>query len=118
MPEQPAAPGPARPAGAPRLRNAEPRDATAELAKVYDCVLRGRPGMPARDDRWWDGTLGDPEHRRSGRSPLRCVIAEDDSGPRGHALLSVRPARGAHGIPAVVLQVRALMAADPRAAST
>ncbi len=118
MPEQPAAPGPARPAGAPRLRNAEPRDATAELAKVYDCVLRGRPGMPARDDRWWDYTLWDPEHRRSGSSPLRCVIAEDDSGPRGYALFSVKPKWGEHGIPAGVLQVRELMAADPGAHAT
>ncbi len=115
LPAQSAAPGPARPARALRLRSARPRDATAELAKVYDCVRRGRPGMPARDDHWWDHTLWDPEHRRSGSSPLRCMIAEDDAGPRGYALFSVKPEWGEHGIPDGVLQVRELMAADPGA---
>jgi Acetyltransferase (GNAT) domain/Sterol carrier protein domain len=71
--------------------------------------------VPARDNRWWDHTLWDPEHRRSGSSPLRCVIAEDDTGPRGYALFSVKPEWGEHGIPGGVLQVRELMAADPAA---
>ena len=109
------APGPGR---APRLRLAEPRDVTAELGQVYDGVRRQRPGMPARDDRWWDYTLWDPEHRRSGSSPLRCVIAEDDAGPRGYALFSARPEWGAHGIPGGVLAVRELMATDPAAHAT
>jgi hypothetical protein len=68
--------------GPQRLRTAEPRDATAELAKVFESVRHERPGMFARDDRWWEHILWDPEHRRSGRSPQRCVIAEDDAGPR------------------------------------
>jgi predicted acetyltransferase len=106
---QATAPGPRR------LRAAEPRDATAELAKVYESVLRERPGMVARDDRWWEYILWDPEHRRSGSSPLRCVIAEDDAGPRGYALFSVRPDWADGGIPDGVLQVRELMAADPAA---
>jgi predicted acetyltransferase len=108
-------PGRGGPGAAPRLRSAEPQDATAELAKVYDVVLRGRPGLPARDDRWWDYTVWDPQHRRSGTSPLRCVIAEDDAGPRGYALFSVRPEWGEHGIPAGALTVQELMAADPAA---
>jgi predicted acetyltransferase len=102
-------------AATPRLRSAEPKDATAELAKVYDLVLRGRPGLHARDDRWWDNAVWDPENRRSDNSPLRCVIAEDDAGPRGYALFSVRPEWGEHGLPASVLTVRELMAADPAA---
>ncbi len=100
---------------APRLRSPVPRDAAAELAKVYDCVLRGRPGLPARDDRWWDYTLWDPEHRRSGSSPMRCVIAEDEAGARGYALFSVKPEWGEHGIPGSVLRVQELMATDPAA---
>jgi predicted acetyltransferase len=118
MPGRPAAPGPAGPAdpaAAPRLRSPEPRDAAAELAKVYDCVLRGRPGLPARDNRWWDYTLWDPEPRRSGSSPMRCVIAEDEAGPRGYALFSVKPEWGEHGIPGSVLRVQELMATDPAA---
>jgi predicted acetyltransferase len=110
-----ASPGGGRPAGAPRLRSAEPRDAMAELAKVYDCVLRARPGLHARDDRWWDYIVWDPEHRRAGRSPLRCVIAEDDAGPRGYALFWVKPEWGEHGLPGGVLRVQELMATDPAA---
>jgi predicted acetyltransferase len=105
----PVAPGPQR------LRIAEPQDATAELEKVFESVLRERPGMYARDDRWWEHILWDPEHRRSGRSPQRCVIAEDDAGPCGYALYSVRPTWGDDGIPDGVLQIRELMATDPAA---
>jgi predicted acetyltransferase len=108
---------PGRAAQAPRLRAAEPRDAVAELAKVFDSVLPARPGMLARDDRWWDYVLWDPEHRRSGSSPLRCVIAEDDTGPRGYALFSVKADWEDHGIPSGVLYLRELMATDPAAYS-
>jgi predicted acetyltransferase len=102
---------------APRLRIAEPRDAVPELAKVYDCLLPARPGLLARDDRWWDYVLWDPEHRRSGGSPLRCVIAEDKGGPRGYALFSGKPKWDDHGIPSGTLQVNELMATDPAAYS-
>jgi predicted acetyltransferase len=97
----------------PRLRIAEPGRATAELATVFDSVQRARPGMPARDGRWWDYVLWDPEHRRSGSSPLRCMIADDDAGVRGYALFSGKPHWDDHGIPSGVLQVRELMATDP-----
>ena len=110
-----AAAGPGRAGGALRLRIAEPRDAKAEMGKVFACVLDSRPGLPARDDRWWDFILWDPEHRRSGKSPLRCVIAEDDAGPRGYALFSAKPEWDEHGNPGGVLQVRELMATDPAA---
>lgn len=101
----------------PRLRMAEPRDAVPGLAKVFDAVLPQRPGMLARDDRWWDYVLWDPEHRRSGGSPLRCVIAEDEAGPRGYALFAGKPDWDDHGIPSGTLQVRELVATDPAAYS-
>lgn len=112
---QATAPRPGRKASPQRLRIAEPRNATAELAKVYESVQRDRPGMHARDDRWWDNILWDPEHRRSGFGPLRCVIAEDDAGPRGYALFSAKPSWTDDGLPEGVLEVRELMAADPAA---
>jgi predicted acetyltransferase len=102
---------------APRLRIAEPRDAVPELAKVFDFILPARPGLLARDDRWWEYVLWDPEHRRSGGSPLRCVIAEDETGPRGYALFSGKPEWDDHGIPSGMLEVRELMATDPAAYS-
>jgi predicted acetyltransferase len=103
------APGPLR------LRVAEPRDARSELARVFEPVLRERPGMYARDDRWWENALWDPEHRRSGSTPLRCLIAEDGAGPRGYAVYSVRSAWNDDGIPDGVLRIRELMASDPAA---
>jgi predicted acetyltransferase len=101
--------------GAPRLRMAEPPDATAELATVFAGILASRPGVPARDGRWWDHFLWDPEYRRSGQTPLRCVIAEDDAGPRGYTLFSVKPHWDDDGLPGGVLQVRELLATDPAA---
>jgi predicted acetyltransferase len=98
-----------------RLRSAEPADAGPELSSVYDSVRRVRPGMPARDRRWWGYYLWDPEHRRSGFSPVRAVIAEDDAGPRGYAMFSAKPEWDEHGIPTGVLKVRELMAVDPPA---
>ncbi len=71
-----------------RLRLADPADARAELAKVFDAVLATRPGFFARSEAWWRRALFDPEDRRKGASPLRCLLAEDDSGPRGYALYS------------------------------
>jgi predicted acetyltransferase len=100
-----------------RLRSPEPADAGPELSSVYDAVQPGRPGMPARDRRWWDFYLWDPEHRRSGFSELRAVIAEDDTGPRGYALFSAKPDWDEHEIPSGVLKVWDLMAVDPPACS-
>lgn len=71
-----------------RLRLIAPDGALAELAKVYDTVLVSRPGFFERSDRWWQRAIYDPEDNRGGASPLRCLVAEDDSGPRGYALYS------------------------------
>ena len=71
-----------------RLRIADPVAAMPELAKVYDAVLPSRPGFIARNESWWQRTVYDPADRRQGTSPLHCVLAEDDGGPRGYALYS------------------------------
>lgn len=112
---QPHALDAAGPDGGIRLRLADPAEPRTELAKVYDAILPSRPGMLARDDRWWDSAVADPEFARHGASPLRCLIAEDDAGPRGYALYSVKPNWGEDALPAAVLDVRELQAADPAA---
>lgn len=104
-------------AGPLRLRLADPAGPRDELRKVYDTVLATRPGMMARDDRWWGATLADPEYARRGNCPLRCLIAEGDTGPRGYALYAAKPSWGDDGIPGGVLTVRELQAADPAAAA-
>ncbi|MGO8961397.1 MAG: GNAT family N-acetyltransferase [Streptosporangiaceae bacterium] len=108
------APGP----GKPRLRPALPVKAQSELAAVYDKVLSARPGMVARDGRWWGYRLCDPEFHRDGMSPLRCLLAEDDSGPRGYALYRTKRSWGADGLPAGMLRVQELMSTDAQATAS
>jgi predicted acetyltransferase len=104
--------------GGVRLRLAEPAAALPELAKVYDAVLPSRPGFIARNEPWWRGVVYDPPDRRQGTSPLHCVLAEDDSGPRGYALYSaVQRWDSATSLPDGTLNVRELVAADAAASA-
>jgi len=99
-----------------RLRLAEPADSLDALAKVYDEVLQSRPGLFARNDPWWQSAIYDPAEHRQGASPLRCLLAEDDSGPRGYALYSGTD-RPSEFMSDDLLTVRELMAADPAASA-
>jgi predicted acetyltransferase len=101
-----------------RLRIAEPEAARAELAKVYEMVLDERPGFFARNEAWWDRALADEPESRGGASPLRCVLAEDASGPRGYALFSGRERWDEDAfLPDSVIEVREVMTADPAASA-
>jgi predicted acetyltransferase len=100
------------------LRLADPSAALAELAKVYDSVLPGRPGLFVRNEAWWQRIIYDPPEDRQGASPVRCLLAEDESGPRGYALYSARELPDTEPfLPAAVLTVRELMAVDPAASA-
>src|SRR5581483_9199203 len=94
-----------------RLRLADPQAVLPELAKVYDGLLPSRPGFFARGDAWWRRLVYDPPEHRGGSSPLRCLLAEDGSGPRGYALYSGTD-KWTGSLPDNVLSVRELMAAD------
>ncbi len=104
------------PADGLRLRIADPSAALPELAKVYDAVLPSRPGLFGRNDAWWRRATHDPAEERKGASPLRCLLAEDGSGPRGYALYSGVD-HWADFLPENVLTVRELMAVDPAASA-
>ncbi len=109
--------GPAGPAAdGLRLRLAEPEAALPELAKVYDAVLTTRPGMFGRSEAWWRSAIYDPAEQRQGASPLRCLLAEDASGPRGYALYAGVDT-WTEFLPENVLTVRELMAADSAASA-
>jgi predicted acetyltransferase len=99
-----------------RLRLTEPDAALPELAKVYDAILPTRPGFFARSDAWWRSVIYDPPEDRHGDSPLRCLLAEDASGPRGYALYAGVDT-WTEFLPENVLKVRELMAADPAASA-
>jgi predicted acetyltransferase len=98
--------------GRPRLRIVEPEAALPELAKVYDAVLATRPGCIARNETWWRTLIYDPTEWRRGLGPLRCVLAEDDGGPRGYALYAGQGNWDENSLPGGVLRVRELAAAD------
>ena len=101
-----------------RLRIAEPGQVRAELAKVYDTVLETRPGFFARNEAWWNRVLNDPEVKRKDASPLRCLLAEDDAGPRGYALYAgVGRWDDNLFLPDNQLDIRELVAADPPASA-
>jgi predicted acetyltransferase len=104
--------------GGLRLRLVDPVAAIPELAKVYDAVLPSRPGFIARIESWWQRTVYDPADRRHGTSPLHCVLAEDDGGPRGYALYSAANRWDSDtSLPDSVLNVREMVAVDAAASA-
>jgi len=102
-------------AGPVRLRAAAPGELRTELAKVYDAAVPHRPGMLARDERWWQAILADPEFHRRGMSAQKCLLAGDDAGPRGYALYRTKPDWDDDDLPYGRLSVRELIATDPAA---
>jgi predicted acetyltransferase len=98
-----------------RLRIAEPASARAELAKVFELALAERPGMWARAEPWWDRLLFDLDPEGTPK-PIRCLLAEDDSGPRGYALYTSTGRWDEDGfLPDGVLEVSESIATDPAA---
>jgi len=105
--------------GGLRLRIADPAAVMPELAKVYEVVLPSRPGFIARNEAWWRSAVFDPVDDRQGASPLRCMLAEDDGGPRGYALYSGLNSWDAEAsLPDGVVTVRELVCADPAASAS
>jgi predicted acetyltransferase len=96
-----------------RLRLADPA-AWKDLAPVYDALAATRPGLPLRDDAWWQRTVRDFASMRGGRSPLRCVLAEDGDGLRGYALYATKQFWDENFGKGEV-SVREVMAVDPAA---
>lgn len=96
-----------------RLRLADAADWRL-TAEVYDRVATQRPGLPARDERWWERAVHDDPVLRAGRSELRCVVAEDELGVRGYATYSTKGEFG-DGFGSGTVFVRELMAVDPAA---
>lgn len=98
-----------------RLRGVAPAAAVPEMAKVFDTWLGARPGAFARSEAAWSATVADPEQRRRGYGQLRCVLAEDDRGPRGYALFRTREGDDEDGLPDGRLEVCDMFATDPAA---
>lgn len=80
-----------------RLRYAAPADVLDACEAVYARLVRGRPGMLARQPGWERLGLLDPESGREGASPLQCVVARRDGEVTGYARFRVRPDWSAEG---------------------
>ena len=98
-----------------RLRIARPAEVQPELEKVYNEIVTTRPGLYARSAGLWGKVLRDGEEARGGMGPLRCVLVEDDGGPRGYALFRVKPGFTEWDVPDGEVHLRELFAVDPAA---
>lgn len=94
------------------IRTAEPKAALAEMAAVYEAIRPGRPGMISRSSAWWELAVSDLDFVRDGKSPLRCVLADGRSGPRGYALYATKSRWDEDGQPTGVIVVHELFGAD------
>src|SRR5215472_8230732 len=74
------------------------------------------PGLYARTEPWLDRLLTDLHSDGEQCQQIRCVLAEDDSGPRGYAVFtSTERWDDDAGLPEGVLEVSEAIAADPAA---
>jgi predicted acetyltransferase len=83
-------------------------------APVYETLTATRPGLVHRTEQWHERSVLDLPSMREGRSPLRCVVAEDAGGVRGYARYAVKAAWGPAGSGSTV-HVRELVSVDPAA---
>jgi predicted acetyltransferase len=103
---------PVEPAEGLRLIDAE--EALRVYPGVYDRVRPERPGMMARNKRWWKYRTTDLEHHREGATPYFFVVLEGADGPEGYVFYRLRHDWQQH-LPAAVLEVDELVAVTPRA---
>jgi len=101
-----------------RIRVARPADVRGDLEKVFAEVQPTRPGLYARSPAFWNLVLRDDEYARRGDGPLRCVLAEDDGGPRGYALFRAKESWDDHDLPQGEVRLKELFAVDPAAYAT
>ncbi|MTE19058.1 GNAT family N-acetyltransferase [Streptomyces sp. TRM43335] len=97
-----------------RLREADPTAVLDACEALYARLVPGRPGMLRRLPGWERLGVLDPESRREGASPRRCVLAEVDGELRGYARFAVRPEWDVAG-PKGTVVLHDLEALDPAA---
>jgi len=97
-----------------RLRHADPEAVLKDCEALYARRVPARPGMLERRPGWERTQVMDPESRRDGASPLRCVLAESGGELRGYARYAVKPEWDLSG-PRGTVVLRDLEALDPAA---
>lgn len=73
-----------------RARLVDKATAIKTFPSVYDRVRPTRPGMPARDEMWWEFVLRDLVSEREGASPNFHVLYETADGVDGYVVYRIR----------------------------
>ncbi|NGO68677.1 GNAT family N-acetyltransferase [Streptomyces boncukensis] len=103
-------------ADAVRLRLVEDPASVLDVCEsVYARVVPTRPGMLARRPGWEHRMVLDPERKREGAAPLRCVLAERDGETVGYARYAVKPGWSDREVPRGAVLLRDLEALDEAA---
>ena len=103
---------PAAPTG--RLRMIDPSAAQDELAAVYERARSHQVGLSSRGPKWWKHLMTDRSGSHAGRTGVRGVLYEDESGPAAYAIWTVEDGWSEWG-PACKVGVRETMANSPEA---
>ncbi|GAA2089241.1 GNAT family N-acetyltransferase [Streptomyces albiaxialis] len=93
----------------------DPASVSEACEELYGRLVPLRPGMLERRPGWERLPLLDPEAKREGASPLRCVTAERNGELVGYARYAVKPAWDDHEVPRATVLLRDLEAVDPAA---
>jgi predicted acetyltransferase len=97
------------------MRFLEPEKAREVLPPVHDRVRQLWPGMFSRNDLWWEHrVIKDPEDRREGAGPKRCVAYERDGSIEAYAVYRHKPG-WEEGSTTAELRVVEALAATPTA---
>ena len=90
-----------------------PEEARKRVTPIYDAVRRQRPGMPSRNEAWWEERH--LRHREEEKdAPLRFVVLEVDGEPQAYAIYRTRFSFEG-GLPGSRLIVREAFGATPQA---
>ncbi|MFG3258028.1 GNAT family N-acetyltransferase [Streptomyces sp. NPDC048172] len=93
----------------------DPASVSEACEELYGRLVPRRPGMLERLPGWERLTYLDPEAKREGASPLRCVTAERNGELVGYARYAVKPAWDEYELPRATVVLRDLDAVDPAA---
>ena len=86
------------------------------IRPVYDRVASRRPGMYARDDRWWARRLRDPADDREGATAFRYAVVDGPDGVEGYVQYRLKAGDWAQHHGNGEIKVREILAETPQAA--
>lgn len=93
-------------------------EALERIRPVYDRVAAVRPGMYARDDRWWERRLRDRADDRDGGTPFHYAVVEGHDGAEGYVQYRIKPGDWEHHHGDGEIRVREILADTPEAAAS